>query len=123
MQPSLSLPSLLALLAVVAMPVATQARYLGPSVLDEKTSVQEILAEPVDGQPVKLRGKLLRQTTKNHYVFSDGTADIIVEIDADDFPRDPVNEHTLVKIAGEIDTGLKRPPRIEVEELLIADSE
>lgn len=123
MQAFLSIPTLIAGLAVAAAPAVAQARYLGPTVLDEKTSVREILAEPVDGQPVKLRGKLLRQTTKSHYVFSDGTADIIVEIDADDFPRDPVDEHTLVKIAGEIDTGLKRPPRIEVEELLIADSE
>lgn len=108
-------------LVLSVLPLATQARYLGPSIINEQTQVSQILAKPIDGQPVQLHGKLLRQTSKSHYIFSDGTADIVVEIDADDFPRDPIDEHTTVKIAGEVDTGLKRPPRIEVETLSISE--
>ncbi len=121
MQRSLLLSTLLAGALTLGLPAASQARYVGPSILNEKPSVQDILAQPVDGQPVRLQGKLLRQTARDRYVFSDGTAEILVEIDEDDFPRAPVDENTLVEIVGEVDTGLKRPPEIEVEEIRIAE--
>ncbi|MCB5362873.1 NirD/YgiW/YdeI family stress tolerance protein [Pusillimonas sp. CC-YST705] len=101
------------------LPLAAQAAYVGPSVMKEKSSVRDVLDKPVDGQPVKLQGKLLRQTAKSLYLFSDGSAEITVEIDAEDFPREPVDENTEVLISGEVDTGLKRPPKIEVEQISI----
>ena len=104
-----------------SLPAMSQARYTGPSVLDERPTVQDILDKPQDGQPVRLQGKLLRQTGRQYYVFSDGTAEIKVEIDEDDFPQTPVNENTVVEIRGEVDTGLKRAPEIEVEELIIVE--
>ena len=105
----------------LSLPSLSQARYTGPSVLNERPTVQEILDKPVDNIPVRLQGKLLRQTSRHYYTFSDDTAEIQVEIDDDAFPQTPVNENTVVEIRGEVDTGLKRPPEIEVNELIIVE--
>lgn len=121
MQRFLPISALLAAVIAIALPATSQARYVGPSIMDDKPSVQGILAKPVDGQPVQLQGKLLRQISRHHYLFSDGTAEITVEIDAEDFPRKPVDQNTLVEIIGEVDTGLKRPPSIEVDALSIVE--
>jgi uncharacterized protein (TIGR00156 family) len=69
----------------------------------------------VDEQAVRLQGNLLRKTGKEKYIFSDGTGEIVAEIDDKDFPKQAVDENTKVEIIGEVDTGLRRPPEIEVD--------
>lgn len=97
----------------------SHAEYVGPSVLDARPTVKEILANPIDNQPITLQGKLLKRTGKEYYIFSDGTGEITAEIDPEDFPRTPIDQNTLVQIVGEVDTGLRRPPEIDVETLTI----
>ncbi|MCP1632929.1 YgiW/YdeI family stress tolerance OB fold protein [Kerstersia gyiorum] len=99
-------------LTMTAAPAAAQ--YVGPGVA-ATPNVRGILAQPQDDQWVSLKGHLLRKTGKERYVFSDGTGEIQVEIDDKDFPREPVDEKTLVEISGEVDTGLTRPPEIDVD--------
>ena len=99
------------------------AQYVGPSGNTAQPSVQKtaqqdvksILANPVDDQHVTLQGHLLRKQGHEKYIFSDGSGEIVAEIDDDDFPSQPVNEKTKVEIIGEVDTGLRRPPEIEVD--------
>lgn len=115
---------------IVSMTVATalvsgavQAQYAGPGQSSGSLTVKEILADPNDDQEVTLRGKLLRKTGDEDYVFSDGTGEITVEIDDDDFPQVRIDENTLVEIHGEVDTSLRRPPEIDVDSLRVASEQ
>ncbi|MGE4335771.1 MAG: NirD/YgiW/YdeI family stress tolerance protein [Pigmentiphaga sp.] len=101
--------------------LAAHAQYVGPSEGSQTPSVQSILADPTDDQRVTVQGHLLRKSGHEKYIFSDGTAEIVVEIDDDDFPRRPVDEKTRVELYGEVDTGLRRPPEIEVDSIRILD--
>ncbi len=104
--------------AIVASPA--YAQYTGPSTISEGT-VAAILANPVDDQAVQLQGQLLRRTGADKYIFSDGTAEIVAEIKDKRFPAQPVNEKTKVELIGEVDTGLRRPPEIEVDSVRIVE--
>jgi len=96
-----------------AMPALAQ--YAGKSAEPATPKVSDILSKPVDEQMVRLQGHLVRKTKSETYVFSDGSGEIVVEIDDDDFPKQKVDETTKVEIVGEVDTGLRRPPEIEAE--------
>lgn len=67
-----------------------------------------------------LRGKLLRQTGDEKFVFSDGSGEIRVEIDDDLFRKlgSKVSEHTVVEIRGEVDKDPLRKPEIDVERIV-----
>lgn len=104
------------LAGVLAAPALAQ--YAGPSTIGQ-SSVAEILKNPVDDQDVQLQGHLLRQTSHDRYVFSDGTGEIVAEIKAKRFAGQSIDEKTKVELIGEVDTGRDRPPEIEVESLRI----
>lgn len=94
------------------------AQYTGPADKHAAT-VSTILQQPKDDQDVVVQGRLLRKTGHEKYLFSDGTGEIIVEIDDDDMPTDPVDEKTMVELRGEVDTGRNRPPEIDVDSVTI----
>lgn len=94
------------------------AQYTGPGATRPARTVAEILKNPVDDQQVQLSGQLLRQTARERFTFSDGTGEITVEIDEEDFPAgQPVSAGTRVHITGEVEKRWMREPRIDVERL------
>src|SRR5690606_2192756 len=95
------------------------AQYVGPNDASMAADVAAVLNKPVDDQTVSFQGHLLRKLGHERYVFSDGTGETTVEIDDDDFPRQPVDDKTRVQIVGEVDTGRDRAPEIEVESLRV----
>lgn len=104
------------------------AQYVRPAVgqgagaesARDSTSVEKILQNPRDDQKVTLRGHLLRSLGDEEYLFSDGTGEIVVEIDDDDFPRgQPIDETVMVEITGEVDTHRGRDPDIDVDRLRV----
>jgi uncharacterized protein (TIGR00156 family) len=96
------------------------AQYVGPSETKAPdVSVREILKAPVDDQKVVLQGYILRKISREKYIFSDGTAEIGVEIDTDDFPKQPINEKTRVEIRGEVDKHLFKPTDIDVDQIIV----
>jgi len=105
------------LLAAFAVPAAAQ--YTGQGTAPATPTVAEILSKPVDEQMVRLQGHLVRKVKSETYMFSDGTAEIVVEIDDDDFPKQQVDDKTKVEVVGEVDTGLRRPPEIEAESVRV----
>jgi len=105
-------------LAAAGLAFSANAQYTGPSDRHAAT-VSSILADPKDDQNVVVQGRLLRKTGDEKYLFSDGTGEIIVEIDDDDMPRQPVDEKTLLELRGEVDTGRNRPPEIEVDSVRV----
>ncbi|NGR09204.1 NirD/YgiW/YdeI family stress tolerance protein [bacterium SGD-2] len=104
-----------ALAVATSLSLSVHAQYSGPAGEPPVTQVQSILQAPQDDQDVVLRGHLLRKLDDEKYVFSDGTGEIIAEIDDDEFPDVPVNEATPVELRGEVDTGRNRAPEIDVE--------
>lgn len=83
-------------------------------------TVAEILARPVDDQKVDLTGRLLEQTGRETFVFADDTGRITVEIDAEDFPAQPIGPEVQVHLLGEVEKRLLRDPVVEVEELRVS---
>lgn len=114
------------LLVLAAMAVAgsftlpAHAQYTGPSTIGEGT-VAAILAKPVDDQAVQLQGHLLRKTSHDKYIFSDGSGEIVAEIKDKRLPAQPINEKTKVELIGEVDTGFNRPPEIEVDSVRVVE--
>lgn len=101
------------------------AQYVGPSTARTATarsyaSVAEILKEPVDNVRVTLKGTLVRQVGKEKYLFSDGTGEIRVEIDAEDFPTSRVDAKTQVTIEGEVEKDFLQSPEIEVKRISVS---
>lgn len=111
----------LASLGVAAIFMApVQAKYVGPDASQAASSVAAILQSPVDDQHVTLQGHLLRKTGHEKYLFSDGTGEILAEIDDHRFPAEAVSDKTRVRIRAEVDTKRDRPPELEVKSLEIA---
>lgn len=112
--------SLLALAAAVLATTPALAQFTGPGALPAATSVQAILDKPVDDQRVSLRGKIVRQLKGDKYMFSDGKAEIRVEIDSHLFPAGtPINASTVVEISGEVEKDFVESPEIDVDSLRI----
>lgn len=103
---------------LLVSPVAAQ--YAGPKSNANAKQVAEILKNPVDDEDVVVQGHLLRQLGDEEYLFSDGTGEIVVEIDDDDFPRgEPVDDKVKVELVGEVDTNRNNPPEIDVDKVRI----
>lgn len=84
-----------------------------------ETTVSEIKANPKDDANVILEGNLIEKTGDETYTFRDKTGTISVEIDDDDFPNQPVDENTVVRIEGEVDTHLVKDVDIDAERVTI----
>lgn len=110
-----------AVLAAAALLAAgtAAAQYTGPGARATLTSVQAVLDQPVDDQPVRLQGRLVRQLSSDKYLFSDGQADIRVEIKSRLLAAQPVSETTRVEIAGEVDRHRRQGAEIEVDALRV----
>ncbi|MFG6080956.1 YgiW/YdeI family stress tolerance OB fold protein [Paracoccus litorisediminis] len=117
---------LLAAAMVITTSTMAFAQYRGPSDLKQvdegtyvPTTVKQILAAPEDEAAVQLEGRLVRQVEKEVYTFRDDTGEIRVEIDEDDFPGTEVDENTVVRIEGEVDTHLRKETDIDVDRVTI----
>ena len=66
-----------------------------------------------------LEGRILRKVADEEYLFSDDTNEIHVEIDDDDFPRQPVSETTRVRLEGEVDTHRYKEVDFDVDRMTI----
>lgn len=109
-------PAALALTAAL-LAAPAWAQYTGPAAQPVATSVQAILDKPVDDQRVSLRGKVLRQLKGDKYIFSDGKAEIRVEIDQHLLPATPFGADAQVEITGEVEKDFLESPEIDVDAL------
>ena len=62
-----------------------------------------------------LRGYLVKQVGTKKYMFSDGTGEIRVEIDFEDFRGLIVDAKTRVEIRGEVEKDFLESPEIDVD--------
>ena len=113
----LLIASLLTGLAVIIG--STNAQYVGPGATKSAPNVAVILKNPVDDMIVVLRGKLIKKLSGEKYTFSDGTGEIVVEIDNHRFPAQEVTETTTVEIHAEVDKDFFGKPELEAERVTV----
>ena len=111
---------ILATAVTAGFPTALQAQYVGPSTQKAPLSVADILKSPIDDQEVVLRGALLKKVAKEKYLFSDGTGEIRVEIEAEDFPTQKADDKAQVEIRGEVEKDFLETPEVDVEVISIS---
>jgi uncharacterized protein (TIGR00156 family) len=107
---------------VVALNAASAyAQYVGPSsTAPVVTTVRELLANAKDDQEAAFQGLITKHLGGDNYQFSDGTGEIIVEIDKKYFPAgQPVSANTKVKINGKYDKELIGKSKFDVKRLEI----
>jgi uncharacterized protein (TIGR00156 family) len=90
-----------------------------PALSRAASTVAEILKNPVDDMVVVLRGKLIRKIRDEKYLFSDGTGEIVVEIDHHRFPAQPITEATTVEIQAEVDKDFIGKPELEAKRVTV----
>ena len=109
----------LAATSLLAFASGASAQYAGPSSKAGSRSVAEILKNPGDDQPVVLSGYILRQVGNEKYIFSDGTAEIRVDIDAKLFPAQKIDDKVKVELRGEVEKEFMETPEIDVDVLTV----
>ncbi|WP_221800945.1 YgiW/YdeI family stress tolerance OB fold protein [Oceanobacter mangrovi] len=112
--------SIAALFGLGALSSETLADYQGPDKAT-MTNLQTIIDNPKDDMPVRLSGYLVEKVGNETYLFSDGSHRIQAEIDAEDFPMQSFDEHTLIEITGELDKEWNRDPEIDVDQVSIVN--
>ena len=102
---------------IVGAPGAARAEYVGPN--SGAKTVQQIKAQPIDGQTVELRGSLTRKTAPDLFVFKDASGEITVKISPKVVPRAQVRPDTPIELRGQVETGWQNGPRIDAEDVII----
>ena len=91
------------------------AQFTGPTQTQTgKVTVASIKKNPIDDMRVVLQGNLLEKVSYEKYTFSDGTGEIVVEIDEEKFRGIQVDPNTKIEIQGEVDF-YGGTPQIEVD--------
>ena len=110
----------LATIASFSLAAEAVAQYVGPSSNPNYNSVSDVLKNPVDDMEVALEGTLLKKVGKKKYIFSDGVAEIRVEIDSKHFPVSTlISEKTRVRLHGEIEKDFMASPEIDVKQVTV----
>ncbi len=79
------------------------AAYKGPTSSDFVKSDVKSALKANDNTQMALEGYILKHIGKNKYFFQDNSGSLVVEIDKEDFLEIYVDEHTFVRISGEVD--------------------
>lgn len=107
-------------IAALALATEALAQYVGPSTTPAYKSVSDVLKNPVDDMEVVLEGTLSKRVGKKKYIFSDGVAEIRVEIDSKHLPASTlINEKTRVRLHGEIEKDFMTSPEIDVKQVTV----
>ncbi|MBD5608527.1 MAG: NirD/YgiW/YdeI family stress tolerance protein [Desulfovibrio sp.] len=107
---------MIALICLLAIPA--QAAYTGPGAVANSTTVQAA-KKMSDDSRVALTGNIVSRIGDDKYLFRDGTGDIIVEIDDEDFGGQDVSAQNTVIIIGEVDKDFGRDPEIDAKALKV----
>lgn len=110
--------------ALVAAPVIAFAKpMVQPSMVFDGpvqvVKVAELLQDSsmFSEKEVVVEGQLVRQLNKDTFIFSDGSAEIQVELDDDIHVNQTINTTTRLRLFGEYEGGNK--PEIEVDHLTV----
>ena len=82
------------------------------------TSAKSVAAAKGD-QIVKLRGEIVSKQRGSDYVFSDGTANVVVKIDESLLKGNELSAGTQVEIVGGVDKGILRDSKVEARSVTV----
>ncbi|TCK62054.1 YgiW/YdeI family stress tolerance OB fold protein [Seleniivibrio woodruffii] len=71
--------------------------------LPKYADVAAVIKKPVDDAPVVFQGYIIRKLDSSTFVFSDGTADIKIQVDREVYPDVKVDPMVRVEIRGEVE--------------------
>jgi uncharacterized protein (TIGR00156 family) len=77
-------------------------------------SVKDLLATAQDNVKMYLKGYIIKRISHEKYVFTDGTGEVVVEIDNKNMPQEQITPKTLIKLYGKVDKDYF-PSKIEVD--------
>jgi uncharacterized protein (TIGR00156 family) len=80
------------------------------------------VAAAKDDQSVTLRGQIVKQETRNQYLFSDGTGNVLVEIKDDLIKGNHLPVGTEVEIEGRVETRFLKAPKVEARSVIVLAS-
>jgi uncharacterized protein (TIGR00156 family) len=103
------------MIAVAAVAVAGCSTYSDRPLL---TSAQQVSSSE-DDRAVLLRGQIIRQTSRDHYLVHDGTRDVLVEIGERVRRGQHLVPGTQVEISGEVETRAFREPKVEARSVVV----
>ena len=110
---------LLTAVAICALASAANAQFSGgfegPSATDKAPMTVKQAVDLRDDAKVNLRGHIVNSLGDEKYTFTDGTADVIVEIDDEDWAGRKVTPENTVEIFGEVDKDRLKPTEIDVD--------
>lgn len=107
-------------IAALGLATGAVAQYVGPSGNPAYKSVGDVLKNPVDDMEVVLEGVLSKKIGKKKYMFTDGSAEIRVEIDSKHLPAGTlISEKTRVRLYGEIEKDFMESPEIDVKQVTV----
>ncbi|CAM3544026.1 NirD/YgiW/YdeI family stress tolerance protein [Parendozoicomonas haliclonae] len=95
--------------------LANPGTYQGPV---EITALKDLQGFTLSDQDVVVEGHIVRQINHDTFMFSDGTGEMMIELDDDiRLPAEGLNENVRVRLFGEYDAGMDK--EIEVEQLQV----
>ena len=110
-------------LACTGLSGFAQAQYIGPGTTRPPASLTELLQNPVEGQGVQLRGRLVHQLNGTKYMFSDGESQIRIQITNELFPRQTIDERNEIEIVGRVERDFMESPEIDVSSVVVIEPE
>ena len=73
-----------------------------------------------DDMRVSVEGHIVRHVRDEYYMFSDGTGEMLVDIDSEYFPAGkPIDAKTKVRLSGKLDIDKGEPVELDVKRLEI----
>jgi uncharacterized protein (TIGR00156 family) len=82
------------------------------------TSAQQVSSSQ-DDRAVLLRGRIVRQTSPDHYILHDGTRDVLVEIGDRVRNGQHLVPGTQVEVSGEVETRAFKEPKVEARSVIV----
>lgn len=93
--------------------------FAGPSGFDTKPMTVKQALGLSDNARVVLRGHIVNSLGDEKYTFSDGTAEVVIEIDDEDWAGRQVTPETTIEIYGELDKEFFEQTKIDVDSFVV----
>lgn len=117
--PMIKRTTIISAAALLLAATSASAQYAGPGASPAIANIKEVLSSAPDNARVELVGYVTRQVGKEKYIFNDGTGEIRVEIEAEDFPKVRIDEKTKLRIGGEVEKEFLQSPEIDVDHITV----
>ena len=91
--------------------------FVGPNVAGGNMITVSQISNLRDDTNVMMQGRIINSLGDEKYTFMDDTGTITVEIDDDDWNGITITPETTVQIYGEVDRGLFKKTKIEVDSI------